>query len=97
MSRLFGWSYPPGCNSTPFDEEYPCEICGEMPDDCICPECPICGSTGDPDCYRGHGMQRNEIQKFNLEVNERLWAKETERENKYYEQYFDDDIFSEKV
>jgi len=27
-------------------------VCGLMPDgDCICPECPECGATGDPHCY----------------------------------------------
>ena len=52
----FGWSYPPGCNSVPGDEDAgPCDVCGQSvyPDRCICPECPICGSPGDPLCYFG--------------------------------------------
>lgn len=24
---IFGWSYPPGCSSTPYDEFHPCEDC----------------------------------------------------------------------
>jgi hypothetical protein len=62
---IFGWSYPPGCSGTPFDEASgPCDVCGldpESPPDrggCICPECPVCGSTGDPSCYPAHGLRR---------------------------------------
>lgn len=41
--------------------EYPCGICGKLPDDCICPECPVCHAFGDPRCYSnvsppGHGL-----------------------------------------
>jgi len=58
MSRsMFGWSLPPGVTSRMIDEAYgreePCQICGLWPDDCICPECPVCGSFGDPACYDG--------------------------------------------
>lgn len=48
----FGWSYPPGCNGTPWDQDYPCEVCGQGTDDCICPECPTCGEVGNPNCYK---------------------------------------------
>lgn len=53
---------------TPYDEDYPCEVCGEYEDKCICPECPVCGDYGNPDCYLNHGMKRTEEQKFNAEV-----------------------------
>lgn len=36
---------------TPPDDEGPCECCGRPVDDCICPECDICGESGNPDCY----------------------------------------------
>jgi hypothetical protein len=36
-----------------FGHEEPCEVCGKMPDDCICPECPDCGEYGNPHCYDG--------------------------------------------
>lgn len=38
----------------PFEtaDEGPCIICGKSVVDCICPECPTCGSQGDPKCYR---------------------------------------------
>lgn len=59
MSK-FGWSYPPGCSGTPYDEEYPCAVCGYGCDaDCPCPPCPVCDESGNPECYdcEGHGMQ----------------------------------------
>lgn len=49
---LFGSSYPPGCSGTPFDaSDGPCEICGDEAGSCKCPECPGCGTAGDPECY----------------------------------------------
>lgn len=59
MSK-FGWSYPAGCNGTPYDEDVICEVCGREPDapvnPCECPECPGCGEVGSQDCYgrKGH-------------------------------------------
>ncbi|MEW4569291.1 hypothetical protein AB1L88_15610 [Tautonia sp. JC769] len=50
----FGWSYPAGCRSTPYDEPAgPCDVCGQDVDSdaCICPECPECGGCGDSRCY----------------------------------------------
>lgn len=55
---LFGWSLPPGCGRLPGEEPVgPCSVCGGDPESdtdkggCICPECPECGSFGDPTCY----------------------------------------------
>lgn len=58
----FGWDYPPGCSGTPYDEPDYCQICAQDVDNCICPECPVCGQAGDPDCYPHHGMIRSEAQ-----------------------------------
>jgi hypothetical protein len=33
-------------------DEYSCEVCGYYSDDCVCPECPLCGEIGDPYCYQ---------------------------------------------
>ena len=53
MSRsIFGWSYPPGCSGPPDGPDF-CEVCGNGIDDCVCPECPVCESVGDPNCYVG--------------------------------------------
>lgn len=53
---IFGWSYPPGAANdpnAPYNQtEGPCEVCGQdIYGDCVCPECPVCGATGDPACY----------------------------------------------
>lgn len=60
---MFGWSYPPGCNSVPGDEPIgPCLCCGKDAEQepekggCICPECPTCNAVGDPICYKTHGL-----------------------------------------
>lgn len=38
-----------------------CQVCGFEPDNgCECPECPVCGCIGDPDCYSLHGLARPE-------------------------------------
>ena len=39
-----------------------CAVCGNDPGDCVCPECPVCGDAGNPDCYPGHGLERSEEQ-----------------------------------
>lgn len=54
---FFGWSYPPGCNSVPGDEDSFCEMCGHNVDDCVCPECPECSQMGDKKCYSKHGLK----------------------------------------
>lgn len=59
--EIFGWSYPPGCNSVPGDEPVFCEVCG-LVDDCICPECPICREQGNSACYDEHGLVRSPAQ-----------------------------------
>lgn len=57
MSRLFGWSYPPGAASdpnAPYNQNGPyiCEVClCDAEVDCRCPECPECGEVGNPRCY----------------------------------------------
>lgn len=57
MSRLFGWSYPPGAASdpnAPYNQNGPyiCEVClCDAEVDCRCEECPICGEAGNPRCY----------------------------------------------
>jgi len=38
--------------SAPWNQEAgPCEVCGQFEDDCVCPECLVCGGYGDPYCY----------------------------------------------
>ena len=41
-----------------FDYDPPCEVCGFDPaSDCNCPECPVCKETGNPKCYKEHGLK----------------------------------------
>lgn len=57
MSSL-GWSMPAGAweSTLPGEEDYYCDICGGIPggDSCKCPECPVCGFAGNPDCVGNH-------------------------------------------
>lgn len=63
---IFGWDYPPGCNSTSYDvDDTPCELCGEV--DCNCNECPVCGAFGEISCYVEHLMQLEFTQVKQLE------------------------------
>lgn len=82
----FGWSYPPGCSSAPYDEDYPCELCGLFENDCICPECPECKAVGDPDCYKEHSMTIQQSQKNSLTKQEELWSEQSKIENEAYNQ-----------
>jgi len=92
MARsIFGWSYPPGCSGLPWDEEGPCEVCGNVVDNCICPECPECGSYGDPNCYPSHGLHRSFEQKWNWACVNQQWEieafAEREGERAMYEEW----------
>ncbi len=70
MRNVFGWSLPPGCTQRHIDEaagvDAPCAVCALPAEDCVCPECHVCGQQGDPDCYStaglGHGLSLNRQQ-----------------------------------
>ena len=67
--NALGWSYPPGVSRLPWEDvQIICEICLGDPESsnpasrCLCPECDICGSAGDPACYAkgsrvNHGLE----------------------------------------
>lgn len=76
--------YPPGCSGTPFDDDDYCEVCAQLVDDCVCPECEVCGDVGDPACYRGHGLKRTELQKFLAEIADRRLAADLKAEYEWY-------------
>ena len=41
-----------------FDMEGQCDVCLRGAEsDCDCPECPVCGATGDPNCYDARHMK----------------------------------------
>lgn len=83
---IFGWSYPPGCTGTPYDDVFgECEVCGKDVDDCICPECPRCETVGDPRCYQNHGMIRTLAQITSRNEADKARADEVEAEKKFFE------------
>jgi len=78
MSRnIFGWDLPPGVTDSmlPGSEDFPCDICGGFSnaDECICPECPECGSYGDTLCYEKHGLVRTQEQKQIEQLSQKKW------------------------
>lgn len=103
MRNIFGWDLPPGVTHRMIEDQAasgPCAICGQNvdADECICPECPVCGGIGDPGCYKvkgqgwnhlkeNHGLVRTEEQKFMLECAEREWEAESRVEDAYWSQY----------
>lgn len=62
----FGWDLPPGCTHRMIDEAagvgLPCAVCCRDTDVCVCTECPRCGETGNPNCYKEHGLMLNKQQ-----------------------------------
>ena len=42
-------------------EEPTCKICFS-PKPCLCPECPQCGESGNPRCYKDHPLRLNGYQ-----------------------------------
>lgn len=82
---IFGWSYPPGAANDPNapwnQQDEPCEVCGEFPDNCICPECPVCTEIGNKDCYEHHGLVRTQEQIDSLAKKEAEWEEKCRRDN----------------
>lgn len=93
----FGWSLPPGVTTRMIDEAYgvegPCECCGKMVDDCICEECSICNSYGDPDCYKNHGMKFTPEQLAGQAELEEYYREERKREDAMYQEYLKDEKY----
>jgi hypothetical protein len=56
-------------------------------DDCICPECPECGGTGDPKCYKKHGLIRSPEQIKQKAEREAAWKAEVDAENAALDQW----------
>lgn len=87
---LFGWSYPPGCSGPPEEESF-CQVCGKEVDDCICPECPVCGETGAENCYIEHALVKNNQQIESKRLAEEFWKKSADAEAEYPEINWEDD------
>lgn len=103
---IFGSSLPPGCHRLPDEEpDPPCDVCGKDIDWCVCPECPICGETGNIKCYQitgawegleDHNLQLSKEQlQYRIEVKQAILA-QREQDNLYAEQYLADKSAEEK-
>jgi hypothetical protein len=96
MRSIFGWDLPPGVSMRDLDPpECPCDVCGRLSNDCICPECPICDVPGDPGCYldgsyTGHGLQRSLAQMAGLMRLEEEYRREVEADARYAKEWHDD-------
>jgi|SRR6516225_285799 hypothetical protein len=96
MSRsIFGWSYPPGAANDPNapwnQDDGPCAVCGKDMDHCVCPECKVCGSCGDPNCYKregGHDL------KLSLE---QIVGRERVRLNRFKEQVAEQEDYIQQL
>lgn len=68
----------------PYDDVI-CEVCGNPSDDCVCPECPVCGEWGNESCYHdapspnGHNQIRTREQIETLAENKKRWDEDSER------------------
>jgi hypothetical protein len=90
---MTGWNLPPGVTYAMIDDifdDQPCDVCGQYTGVCVCPECPICGSYGDPNCYDhlpgGHGLVRSPEQVELRSAAERRWQEEWAAESAYAEE-----------
>ena len=84
---IFGWSYPPGCSGPP-DNDGPCDVCGYMFDQCICPECEICGEFGDHDCYTKGHLVLSDAQREAKIANDTRYEEQCRQERECEEQAF---------
>lgn len=83
MSGIFGWSLPPGCSHKDIEDAFgdrPCELCGEDPDNCVCPVCKKCQVQGDPACYVKHGLVKSALQIETLKKNQTAWKRANDAE-----------------
>jgi hypothetical protein len=95
---IFGYSYPPGCSGPPDDDPGPCLCCGGDPAGCDCPECPVCGEAGNPECYVAHGLAYSEAQTRGREAMQARMAEEARAENEFWSQFqADEDAYWDQV
>ncbi len=94
VRSIFGWDLPPGCTHRMIDEamgvDQPCEVCGVFVDDCICPECKVCGEYGDPACYSKHGMEKSDEQIKSFKEYEAAMDYDARVDDHKCEQYMED-------
>jgi hypothetical protein len=77
--------------------DVPCDVCGRHVDDCICPECPECAFTGDPKCYKEHGMIMSQEQIESRAAADKAIAEENTRWEKYVAEFAADEEAAKKI
>lgn len=98
MSK-FGYWYPPGAANDPNapynQDDPPCDICGQEIENCICPECSVCGQIGERQCYgelpgaETHGLVRSGWQLALKEAAEADWEAEARAEAQAEAEYLE--------
>jgi hypothetical protein len=93
-----GFNLPPGVSTLPGEEPYFCDVCYSTEDECVCPECKVCGEVGNADCYTEfnnmkdesrhplHFMELTEEQRATRERNEELMQEEAAADREYCNQ-----------
>jgi molybdopterin/thiamine biosynthesis adenylyltransferase len=107
---MTGFNLPPGCTYAMLDEavgaDAQCEVCKQATDDCICPECPICGEHGNSRCYgtrtEGEGFDYPHNLQFSIaQLKAQTLAQIAELENQisdaeYYLQWLEEQQLAEQ-
>lgn len=94
---------PPGVTQrmieAAYGEDSPCAICGLWPDDCVCPECPVCGTFGDSSCYSPstlHDCGRNHDQVMtDVQCLYNAFLLASTEEERRYDQWVDEQLAEE--
>lgn len=85
---IFGWSLPPGISFNDIDPpEEPCLVCEQIENNCVCPECPECGTFGDTYCYDNHGLIRTDRQIDLLAKAEKEWEENSKQQSELTEDW----------
>lgn len=63
--KVMASNLPPGVTDAMIEAQFadrPCDVCGVLPDDCVCPKCPTCSEQGNLACYSEHGLTMSHAQ-----------------------------------
>lgn len=83
---------------TPYDDDYPCAVCGQHEAHCLCHECPVCGEFGCPQCYEasGCGQALSEVQLASRERVSSEQEEEAKRADEWARQEIEDARLAEE-
>ena len=89
---MAGFNLPPGCSvrDLPGYESFPCDVCGRYDDDCICPECFVCGAIGDMKCYRAGHLEFSQEQNESRQAAHEQAQLDAKADNAYWNDLYGD-------